>query len=126
MCVCACVCKCAQSQHPHTLTPHTHTIQSTCIHLQVARKQAQIEAETAMASSMLGGAGKKPSAAVKLSEVNGLISAEWSTEDQPYTTAQKTGRYPPNMGRITRANLKGPFNPHEVSFQSLTSIGRTK
>ena len=105
---------------------HTLGVFTRLLHIQVARKQAQIEAETAVASSLLRGAGKKVSAAVQLSEVNGIVSAEWSTEDQPYTSAQKTGRYPPNMGRITRASLKGPFNPHEVSFQSLTSIGRTK
>ena len=113
----------------HTCTHtqmHILGISTRVLQMQVARKQAQIEAETAVASSLLRGTGKKVSATVKLSEVNGVVSTEWSTEDQPYTAAQKTGRYPPNMGRITRANLKGPFNPHEVSFESLTSIGRTK
>ena len=142
VCVHVCVCKSINTLvhiHAHTYTHiHTHTYTDTHTHthtlgvsthllqIQVARKQAQIEAEAAAASSLLRGAGKKVSASVKLSEVNGIVSTEWSTEDQPYTSAQKTGRYPPNMGRINRASLKGPFNPHEVSFQSLTSIGRTK
>ena len=94
------------------------------LQLQVARKQAQAEAEMAVAASARREAGLRESSKLKLSEV--VHSVEWSTEDQLYTQAQKTGRYPPNMGRIARVHLKGPFNPHEVSFQSLTSVGRSK
>ena len=71
----------------------------------------------------------KPSlrnSSVRLEDVGSFIQMEWNLSDQPYTYAQKTGRYPPNSGQIAKHVLKGPYNPLEASFLSLTSVGQSR
>ena len=61
-----------------------------------------------------------------LENIMEATQVEWSTDNQPFTDPQTTGRYPSSMGRVTKVTLKGPSHPHEVSFLPLTTVGRRK